>query len=88
MIVTLPSRTWGIKLNKRDDGAVSTGPKDCENWTMSLHVSVNSIESKYAEKQHNVKIKLMPCTPSPNTPPTLTLPNKQTLMLVSFTELM
>ena len=55
---------------------------------MLLYVSVNSIESKYVEKQNYVKIKLMPCTPSPSRPPTLALPNKQTLMLVSFTELM
>ena len=87
MIVTLPSRTWGIKLDKQDDGAVWTGPKDCENWTMLLYVSVNSIESKYVEKQNYVKIKLTPCTPSPSRPPTLALPNKQKLMLVSFTEL-
>ena len=55
---------------------------------MSLYVSVNSIESKYVEKQNYVKIKLTPCTPSPNRPPTLALPYEQTLMLVSFTELM
>ena len=55
---------------------------------MSLYVSVNSIESKYVEKQNYVKIKLTPCTPSPNRPPTLALPYEQTLMLVSFTDLM
>ena len=55
---------------------------------MSLDISVNSTESEYVKKQKYVKIKLMPCTPSPNRPPTLTLPNEQTLMLLSFFELM
>ena len=80
--------SWGIKLNKQDDKTVWASPEDRENWTMSLDISVNSIEFEYVKMQKYVKYKLMPRTPSPSRPPTLRLPNKQTLMLVSLSELM
>ena len=79
---------WRIKLSKQEDGAMWASPEDFENWTMSLDISVNSVDSEYVKKQKYVKMKLTPRIPSPSRPPSLTLTNKQTLMLVSFSELM
>ena len=76
-LICAPHRYWEVQ-------------EDFENWTMSLDISFNNVESEYVKKQKCMKIKLTPRTPSPSRPLSfmLTSTNKQTLMLVSFSELM
>ena len=68
---------WRTKLSKQEDEAMWAGPEDCENWTVSIDISVNNEESEYVKIQKCVKVKLTLGTPSPSRPPSLTSTNKQ-----------
>ena len=74
-----------MKLSKQEDEATKKISKDeqCRLAYLSIAYSTNMLKNK-----KYVMIKPTPHIPSPDGPPSLTLTNKQTLMLVSVSELM
>ena len=44
-------RETTTKLHQLGDKTVRAGPKDCWNWTVSLDINDDNVESKYIRKQ-------------------------------------